>query len=197
MDADPAKTNLWGVFEHDPQLARDGIRLRQFGQQIIERLGGKRIHPAWVVPGGVSEPLSQQDRDAILATVPEALKIAERTLAWFKQIAERFREEIMTFGNFPSLFMGTVKPDGRITFYDGKIRIVDAAGDVLAGGLDGTRYFDYLGEKVEPWSYLKSAYYKPHGYPDGMYRVGPLARLNVADRCGTPRACLLYTSRCV
>ena len=67
MDADPAKSNLWGVFERDPQLARDGIRLRQFGQQIIERLGGKRIHPAWVVPGGVSEPLSQQDRDAILA----------------------------------------------------------------------------------------------------------------------------------
>jgi NAD-reducing hydrogenase large subunit len=188
MDADPAKTNLWGVFERDPQLARDGIRLRQFGQQIIERLGGKRIHPAWVVPGGVSEPLSQQDRDAILGTIPEALAIAERTLAWFKKTIEKFREEIKTFGNFRSLFMGTVKPDGSITFYDGKIRIGDAAGDLVADGLDGTRYFDYLGEKAEPWSYLKSAYYKPRGYPDGMYRVGPLARLNVADRCGTQRA---------
>jgi NAD-reducing hydrogenase large subunit len=104
MDADPTKTNLWGVFEKDPQLARDGIRLRQFGQQIIERLGGKRIHPAWVVPGGVSEPLSQQDRDAILAAVPEAITIAERTMSWFKKIHERFREEISAFGNFPSLF---------------------------------------------------------------------------------------------
>ena len=47
---------------------------------------------------------------------------------------------------------------------------------------------DYIGEKVHPWSYLKSPYYKPKGYPDGIYRVGPLARLNVADRCGTPRA---------
>lgn len=188
MDADPAKTNLWGVYERDPQLARDGIRLRQFGQQIIERLGGKRIHPAWVVPGGVSEPLSQQDRDAILSTVPEAITIAERTLAWFKRTTEGFREEIMTFGNFPSLFMGTVKPDGRITFYDGKIRIGDAAGEIIAGGLDGTRYFEFLGEKVEPWSFLKSAYYKPKGYPEGMYRVGPLARLNVVDRCGTQRA---------
>jgi NAD-reducing hydrogenase large subunit len=188
MEADPAKSNLWGVFERDPQLARDGIRLRQFGQQIIERLGGKRIHPAWVVPGGVSEPLSQQDRDAILATVPEAITIAERTLAWFKNTSEQFREEIMTFGNFPSLFMGTVKEDGSITFYDGKIRMGDAAGEIIADGLDGTRYFDYLGEKVEPWSYLKSAYYKPKGYPGGMYRVGPLARLNVVDRCGTQRA---------
>ena len=101
---------------------------------------------------------------------------------------ERFRDEIASFGNFPSLFMGTVKDDGGLTFYDGKLRIVDASGEVVANGLDATRYFDYLGEKVEPWSYLKSAYYKPKGFPDGIYRVGPLARLNVSDRCGTPRA---------
>ena len=79
MDADPAKRNIFGVLEKKPELARDGIRLRQFGQQIIERLGGKRIHPAWVVPGGVSEPLTQSNRDAILAAIPEALAIAERT----------------------------------------------------------------------------------------------------------------------
>jgi NAD-reducing hydrogenase large subunit len=188
MDADPAKSNLWGVFERDPQLARDGIRLRQFGQQIIERLGGKRIHPAWVVPGGVSEPLSQEHRDAILSAIPEALAIALRTLGWYKKITEQFREEISSFGNFRSLFMGTVRDDGSLTFYDGKIRLVDGSGDIVADGLDGTRYFDYLGEKVEPWSYLKSAFYKPEGYPEGMYRVGPLARLNVADRCGTDRA---------
>lgn len=188
MDADPAKSHLWGVYEKSPQLARDGIRLRQFGQQIIERLGGKRIHPAWVVPGGVSEPLTQEDRDFILSATPEALAIAERTLSWFKGIVEKFREEIASFGNFPSLFLGTVKEDGSVTFYDGKLRLGDASGDIVAENLDPTRYFEYLGEKVEAWSYLKSAYYKPKGYPDGMYRVGPLARLNVADRCGTERA---------
>lgn len=188
MDSDPAKRNLWGVFERDPQLARDGIRLRQFGQQIIERLGGKRIHPAWVVPGGVSDPLSQGDRDAILKDIPEVLAIAVRALAWYKKTVESFREEIGSFGNFPSLFMGTVREDGRISFYDGQIRIGDATGTLIADGLDATRYFDYLGEKVESYSYLKSAYYKPLGYPDGMYRVGPLARLNVVDRCGTERA---------
>lgn len=135
MDADPAKSNLWGVAERDPQLARDGIRLRQFGQQIIERLGGKRIHPAWVVPGGVSEPLSQENRDAILATIPGALAIAVRTLAWFKKTSQAFREEIGSFGNFPSLFMGMVKEDGGITFYDGKLRMGDAAGNLVADGL--------------------------------------------------------------
>jgi NAD-reducing hydrogenase large subunit len=188
MDADPAKSNLWGVAERDQQLARDGIRLRQFGQQIIERLGGKRIHPAWVVPGGVSEPLSQESRDAILTAIPDALAIAERSLSWLKTTTEKFREEISSFGNFPSFFLGTVKEDGSITFYDGAIRIGDANGHIIADGLDGTRYYDFLGEKVEEWSYLKSAYYKPKGYPDGMYRVGPLARLNIVDRCGTVRA---------
>lgn len=188
MDADPEKRHLFGVAEKNPEIARNGIRLRQFGQQIIERLGGKRIHPAWVVPGGVSEPLTQQHRDAILADIPEALKIVEHTLDWFKSIREKFREEIAAFGNFPTLFMAIIKPDGGLTFYDGGVTIVDASGHTVASALDPARYADYIGEKVESWSYLKSTYYKPKGYTDGIYRVGPLARLNVAVRCGTTRA---------
>jgi NAD-reducing hydrogenase large subunit len=188
MDADPAQSNLFGVLERKPELARDGIRLRQFGQQIIERLGGKRIHPAWVVPGGVSEPLSGLNRDAILAGIPETLSIAERTLEWFKTVIEGFRAEIATFGNFPTLFLGIVKKNGGLTFYDGGIRIVNSAGDVIANGLDPAEYPEYIGEKVESWTYLKSPYYMPTGYPEGIYRVGPLARMNIADRCGTPRA---------
>jgi NAD-reducing hydrogenase large subunit len=188
MDADPAQSNLFGVLEKNPTLARDGIALRKFGQQIIERLGGKRIHPAWVVPGGVSEPLSVEDRDAILATVPEAMAIALRSLVWLKETTGRFGDEIEAFGKFPSLFMGLVKKDGGLTFYDGTLRIVDESGEAVAEDLDPTRYFEYLGEKVEPWSYLKSAYYIPRGLPGGAYRVGPLARLNVCSHCGTPLA---------
>jgi len=188
MDGDAASTNIFGVLEKNPTLAHDGIQLRKFGQQIIERLGGKRIHPAWIVPGGVSERLTETNRDAILAALPEALQIAERTLEWFKSITENFREEIAVFGNFPTLFVGIVKDDGGLTFYDGKLRITNASGDVVANGLEPSRYAEYIGEKVEPWSYLKSTYYKPMGFPEGIYRVGPLARMNVADRCGTPRA---------
>src|SRR5581483_1130879 len=168
MDSEVAKRNIIGVNAAKPELARDGIRLRQFGQQIIERLGGKRIHPAWVVPGGVSAPLSKEDRDAILASLPEALTIAERSLAWFKGITENFREEISSFGNFPSLFMSIIHRDGRLSFYDGKIRIVGAHGNVVAEGLEAQDYADFIGEKVEPWSYLKSTYYKPLGYPEGI-----------------------------
>lgn len=188
MDSDPAESNIFGVYAKNPALARDGIALRKFGQQIIERLGGKRIHPAWVIPGGVSEPLSLSDRDAILQTIPEAIAIAKRSLDWLKSTAERFREEIAVFGNFPSLFMSIVKKDGGLTFYDGELCFVDEIGQTVARQLDPSRYPEYLGEKVESWSYLKSAYYLPRGFPEGIYRVGPLARLNVCSHCGTPLA---------
>ena len=101
---------------------------------------------------------------------------------------DRHQDEARVFGNFPSLFMGLVTPDGGLEHYDGKIRFVDATGQVVADQLPTQKYQDYIGEAVEPWTYLKFPYYKPLGYPGGMYRVGPLARLNVASHCGTPLA---------
>jgi NAD-reducing hydrogenase large subunit len=188
MDSDPAKRNIMGVIEANPDMARDGVRLRQIGQEIIELLGGKRIHPAWVVPGGVSEPLSAEKRDKILAMIPDAMAISRRTLDWFKRVFDNYPEEIRTFANFPSLFMGLVSDTGELAHYDGKLRFVDAVGKVVADGIPGSRYQEYIGEAVEPWSYLKFPYYKPMGYPDGFYRVGPLARLNIINRCGTKLA---------
>jgi len=188
MDSEVAKRNLFGVMEANPELGLGGVRLRQFGQQIIELLGGKRIHPGWIVPGGVNEPLSADKRDRILKMVPEALAATRQSLTWFKRIIENHREEIRTFANFPSLFMGLVSPDERLAFYEGDIRFTDARGKILADKLDPARYSDYIGEAVEPYSYMKFPYYKPMGYPKGIYRVGPLARLNLVDRCGTPLA---------
>jgi len=108
MDSDPARRNVFGVLDAHKEMALDGIRLRQFGQSTIELLAGKRIHPAWVVPGGVSSPLTVENRDRILAQLPEMIAITTRTLHWFKREMERFREEIRSFANFPTLFMGLV-----------------------------------------------------------------------------------------
>jgi len=194
MDADPAKRNIIGVIESHPSLGRDGIALRKFGQEIIQMLGGKRIHPAWSVPGGVSSPLSVEQRDQMLKMIPDALAISQRTLTWFKSVLEQFREEIRTFGNFPSLFMGLVTPevpgkhDAALDHYDGVLRFVDASANIVADQIDPAKYGDYIAEAVEPFSYLKSPYFKSLGYPEGIYRVGPLARLNIIDRCGTPLA---------
>lgn len=187
MDADPAKRNIFGVLEAAPDLARGGIRLRQFGQQIIERLGGKRVHPAWIVPGGVNKPLSEDTRDAILAEIPEALTIIQQTLAAFKPLLEQYQEEIRTFANFQTMYLGLVSSTGELEHYDGILRLVDADGNRVQD-IPPYQYLDFIGEAVEPWSYLKSPYYKPIGYPDGIYRVGPMARLLIAERCGTPLA---------
>jgi NAD-reducing hydrogenase large subunit len=185
FDADPAQRNLVEVARQAPDLARDGVALRRFGQRIIESLGGKRVHPAWVVPGGVSRPLEAEQRDAILAEVPDARERAHRTLEWFKANVASWADEAAHLGDFPSLHMGLVHETGNAAYSDGLLRVVDASGWVLADAVDPRSYWDYLGETVEPWSYLKSTYFKPLGYPAGIYRVGPLARLNVVERLGT------------
>ena len=186
MDSPPEKRNLFGLVEHDLDFARRGIRLRQFGQRIIELVGGKRIHPAWGAPGGVLTAMTAAARDEIRGWVAEGIESVEMALGRLKGLLDSFAVEIEHIGNFPTLFLGLVSPEGTLEYYDGVIRIVDGEGNILADGLDPQRYATYLGEASEEWSYMKFPYYKPLGYPGGKYRVGPLARLNVAKSAGTP-----------
>lgn len=188
MESDPAKRNIFGLIDADPELARGGIRLRQFGQEIIEHLGGKKIHPAWAVPGGVRAPLSETSRTHIRERIPEVRAITLDALGRFKRMMEQYREESQIFGNFPTLFMGLVGPGGTWEHYDGCLRFMDSAGNIIADRIDPIRYREFIGEAVEPWSYMKFSYYRPIGYPDGIYRVGPLARLNICTTIGTPLA---------
>jgi NAD-reducing hydrogenase large subunit len=187
-DADPASRNIFGVMREAPALARDGIRLRQIGQTIIEMLGGKKIHPTWVVPGGVSEALDAGKRDAILALLPEGLEVAKRTYAFYKTLVPRFVGEAGHFGSQPTLFLSLVSPKGHLEHYDGLLRLKDANGNIVEDMVPPADYERLVGEAAEDWSYMKFPYYKPLGYPGGIYRVGPLARLNNADACGTPYA---------
>ncbi|MBX3063627.1 MAG: Ni/Fe hydrogenase subunit alpha [Anaerolineae bacterium] len=188
MDADPAQRNIIGMVKQHPQLAKDGIRLRQIGQTIIEILGGKRIHPAWIVPGGVNDPLTEEERERIVAMLPEAQKIALQTIEWFGRALEGYGEEIRTFANFRTLFLALVNSNGELEHYDGKIRITDADGNIVRHGVNPEDYREIISENVEPWTYLKFTTYAPQGYPGGIYRVGPLARLNAATKVGTPLA---------
>jgi NAD-reducing hydrogenase large subunit len=185
MDSDPEQRNIIGVMQKNPEMARDGIRLRQFGQQILETLGGRRVHPGWIVPGGVSEPLAPAHRDQILAAIPEALEIVRRSLKWFKSNMEQFRAEIRTFANFPTMFLSLANQHGHLAFNRGWLRFIDANGEIVADNITGPAYKKYIGEMNQEDSYLKSTYFKPAGYPDGIYRVGPLARLNACEHAGT------------
>lgn len=188
MDADPTQRNLFGVAKMQPTLARSGVRLRQIGQQIIELLGGKRIHPSWVVPGGVSEPLAAEKRQTILAMLPEGIELVQQTLVWFRGVLHQYADEIAAFAAFRTLFMGLVNEADELEMYDGKLRLVDGERHKIVDGLAPEEYARFIGEAVETHTYLKSPFYKPLGYPDGVYRVGPLARLNLVSACGTPRA---------
>jgi NAD-reducing hydrogenase large subunit len=187
-DTPQAKRNVFGLIAANTDLARAGIRLRQFGQEIIAVLGGQKIHPSWAVPGGVRSPLTKEGRALIRAWLPEAYATTKIAFDLFKKTLDTHKKEIQIFGNFPSLFMGLVEPDGTWEHHGGKLRFTDSSGSIIADQLDPQKYYEYIGESVQSSSYLKSPYYSPLGFPDGMYRVGPLARLNVAEQMGTPKA---------
>jgi NAD-reducing hydrogenase large subunit len=188
MEADPAVRNILGVAATRPELGRAGIGLRRFGQRVIELLGSKRIHTGWVIPGGVTDPLSAANRDEILAMLPEAIANLKLAFSAYKQIASTFKPEIEVFGNFPSMYLGLVNEDESIEFTDGELRLIDARGTTVQDRITASVFPEVIGEAVEPYSYTKFVYYKPLGYPEGTYRVGPLARLNIVKRMGTPLA---------
>ena len=188
MESDPVKRNILGVAAARPDLGLAGIGLRRFGQHIIELLGTKRIHTGWVVPGGVTEPLTIAHRDEMLAMLPEAYANLEKALVAYKQIAGNFKPEIEVFANFPTNYLGLINEDESIEFTDGALRLIDPKGAIIEEGITASRFTEVIGEAVENYSYTKFVYYKPLGYPEGSYRVGPLARLNIVKSMGTPQA---------
>ena len=188
FDAPQGERNIFGMAAKGSFLATDGIALRRFGQHAIELLGGTRLHPYKIVPGGMESPLSQEHREEIQAGIPEAIASIERALDWYLANVSSWAAESAVFGDFPSAFHALVTPEGNVEHYDGRLRIMDHDGTLLADGIDPKPYWEYLGEANEDFTFLKSVYLKERGYPDGVYRVGPLARINVAERMGTPRA---------
>lgn len=187
FDADPAIRNVVGLVQANPELTVKAVNLRKFGQEIIHTVAGRRIHPTFSVPGGVNKSLKPDDRDYILANLDESIATLQIGISIMKSWAEKNREDIDKFAVFPSGYFGMVTPDNALELYDGNIRLIDSQGNQLEK-FDGRKYLDYILEHVENWSYLKFPYYKKLGYPAGVYRVGPLGRLNCAEKITTPLA---------
>jgi NAD-reducing hydrogenase large subunit len=184
--ADPATRNIVGIAGADPALARQAIRLREIGQKVVECLGGRAIHPVTAIPGGMSKALGHEDRFHLSGELDEAVGIAQVGLQFAKQMYEKYADLIPRLAPIRTSYMGLVK-GGDLELYDGKLRLIGESGAPLEE-FDPRNYLDYLGEQVEDWSYMKFPFYRGRGYPEGAYRVGPLARLNVADAIGTDRA---------
>jgi NAD-reducing hydrogenase large subunit len=187
FDADPAVRNVVGLAQVNPGLAIKAINLRKWGQEIIQTLGGRRIHPNFAVPGGVNRVLQPADRDAILAGYDEAIATTLEGLAIIKDWAAGNLEDIQKFAVFPTGYLGLTTPNNSLELYEGDIRLIDPEGKPLER-FAAANYLEYIAEHVENWSYLKFPYYKKLGWPQGVYRVGPLGRLNLAEKIDTPLA---------
>lgn len=187
-DSDPVKRNIIGIAEKNPDLAVRGIRLRKFGQELSERITGKKIHIMGIVPGGMAFPLTEENRLALLQWIPEAIETVQMGISIIKKFHEENSEMVASFAASPTLYLGTVGPNGEHELYDGKLRFMDTDGTIIKDQLSPERYLDFIAERAVHWSYLKYPYYRPYGFENGFYRVGPLARLNVCAKMRTPMA---------
>ena len=187
-DADPAVRNVVGLIQQHPDIAIKGVRLRKYGQEIIKHVGGRKIHPDFPVPGGVNKALTVAERDEMRKGLPEAFGQAKFALDLLKKYQAAHHDDVETFASFDSNYMGLVQPDGALEHYDGNLRFSDLNGKIVRDQVPPDKYLEVIAEATETWSYLKFPFIKELGYPNGIYRVGPLARLNLADKISTPQA---------
>ncbi len=183
---DILQRNFLGFLENQPELTKNAIKIRRAGQDIIDRVGGGRLHPVSCIPGGMSKSLESIDRIEMWKSVNEAMKIAQMGIKMAKDMYDKYQDAFNTFASFPSLYMGLTRGKS-LELYDGPIRIIDQDGNKL-DEFEGKDYLDYVEETVKPTSWTKFTYYKPKGFPEGFFRVAPLARLNIAETISTPLA---------
>ena len=193
MDAPVEKRNVLAVAAANKELARKGILMRKFGQEIIQAIAGKKIHGTAAVPGGMHKTLTLQERDSFLSGV--ALPNIDTMLAWsqeiitfIKQYHEQHRELTDTFAAFPSGHLGMVDEAGNLDMYHGRLRAIDSVGNITLPDVPTDDYQQYFREGVERWSYMKFPYLKELGREKGWNRVGPLARINICTAMPTPLA---------
>jgi len=185
--SDPAQRNIVGVLEKYPELALKGVKLRKFGQQIIEAISGRRIHGAATVPGGMNKVLSFTERDILLAGINDIQAWCADAVALNEQIHTAHPEH-SGFAAIHSNFLSMVGSGGELELYHGGLRAHHADGTSIFDQYDYRGYQKIIREEVRPWSYMKFPFLLELGKEQGWYRVGPLARVNNCDFISTPLA---------
>lgn len=193
-DSDYSVRNVIGIAQANPEIGRQVVRSRHLGSQMLNIISGKSIHPVTAVPGGFSKPLTETERQQLVPMANEVLEFAKFAMAFAKKnIFPKYLETVKTVGVIKTGFLGTVTDDGTLDLYNGKARLMKPDGSYEEFEYD--QYTDYIGEHIEPWTYLKFPYAKKWGKfsmnldsPSGIYRTNSLARMNVCDRISTPLA---------
>jgi F420-non-reducing hydrogenase large subunit len=193
-DADYSVRNVIGIVNAAPDIAKQVVHMRHLGAKMLENFAGRAIHPTFSLPGGVSKPMTEAERQEMLAHAKELLEFAKFTLKFAKDnVFPKYLDAIQKLGVIQVGYLGTVTDDGALDFYDGKLRLMKPDGSFDDFAYD--QYVDYIGEHVEPWSYQKFPFARKWGgfaldleNPQGVYRSNTLARINVADKMKTPLA---------
>lgn len=194
-DADYSVRNVIGIVKKHPDIGKKVVRARHLGTQMLLIASGKSIHPVTAVPGGFSKPMTEQEKERLLPMANEILDFSKFAIKYAKEnLFSKYIDTVKTLGAINTGFLGTVKDDGTLDFYDGKLRMMKPNGSYEDFAYD--QYTDYIGEKILPWTYLKFPYAKKWGEgfdmnldaPKGIYRTNCLARINVADKMATPAA---------
>jgi NAD-reducing hydrogenase large subunit len=188
FDDEVRHRNIVGVIEDHPEIAKQGVLLRKYGQEVIRLTAGKRIHGTGAIPGGVNKSLNREEVDYLSQDIEQIISWAVDAVDLIKRIFFEQLEYHMAFATIDSNMLSVIGDDGAFDIYHGGLRACDSNGEIIFDHADYTQYTDYISEAVKNWSYMKFPFINTLGADDGWYRVGPLARVNNCDFFTTPLA---------
>lgn len=188
FDDEVRHRNIVGVIEDYPEIAKQGVLLRKYGQEVIRLTAGKRIHGTGAIPGGVNKSLQREEIDYLSKDIEQIISWSADAVALIKRIFFEQFDYHMGFASIDSSMLSMIGSDGAFDIYHGGLRAVDKEGKTIFDHVDYTHYDDFIKEGVKNWSYMKFPYIEAIGAEDGWYRVGPLARVNNCDFFTTPLA---------
>ncbi|MDP2144380.1 MAG: Ni/Fe hydrogenase subunit alpha [Gallionella sp.] len=186
--SDVAKRNIVGVAAAYPDIAKQGVLLRKYGQEVIRITAGKRVHGTGSIPGGVNKNVSIEERDYLLKDIGQMIEWSRDAVGMIRKLFEQNLDEFNAFGRFRSHTLNLVRADGAMDLYHGGLRARDMDGNTLFDHYDYSHYWDVIFEDVKPWSYMKFPFLRSLGTETGWYRVGPLSRVTQCDFIPTPLA---------
>lgn len=188
FDSDVARRNIVGVAAAYPEVAKQGVLLRKYGQEVIKATAGKRVHGTGSVPGGVNKNLAREERDHLLKDIYQIIAWSRDAVHLARQLFEQNAALYNAFGRFDAHTLGLVRADGAMDLYHGGLRARRMDGTTVFDHVNYGHYWEHIFEEVKPWSYMKFPYLRELGPEDGWYRVGPLTRVTQCDFIPTPFA---------
>ncbi|NML27758.1 Ni/Fe hydrogenase subunit alpha [Zoogloea dura] len=188
FDSPVQQRNIVGVAGAWPEVAKKGVLLRKFGQEVIRITTGKRVHGTGAVPGGVNRSLTLAERDELIAEADRMIEWSHEAVHLARQLHEANAALYDEFGLFRSHLLSLVRADGALDLYDGHLRLRDARGQIVRDAIPCADYDQHIVEEVKSWSYMKFPFIKELGPARGWYKVGPLARVQNCDFIPSPLA---------